>query len=160
MKTLIAYYSYSGHTDRVAKAWAAKLAAKGEAVSQRLRPKQEIESFAAQCRAAFTAQKPELEEGVNYDASPYDLIIIGSPVWAFAPAPAVNTYLAKVNGLHGKKVAVLLTSGSGLGVGKCFRHIRTILESKGASDIDEINIPDRRQSDEAFILSAIRKHTD
>jgi flavodoxin len=158
MKTLVVYYSYSGHTDRVVKLWAEKLKAKGEVVLQRLKPKNEITSFGAQCRAAFTGQKPELEEGIGYDASPYDLIVIGSPVWAFAPVPAMNTYLAKVNGLHGKKAVVLLTSGSGLGVKKCFKNIRVVLESKGISHIDEINVPDRMQGDEAFIASAISDH--
>jgi hypothetical protein len=86
------------------------------------------------------------------------MVTIGSPVWATAPVPAVNTYLAKVNGLNGKKVVVLLTSGSGLGVKRCFRSIRIILEGKGASRIDEINVPDRRQSDPAFIESAIAGH--
>ena len=155
MKTLIAYYSYSGHTDRIAKLWAEKLRVKGEVILQRLKPKVEIQSFGAQCKAAFIGQKPELEDGAGYDVSPYDLIIIGSPVWAFAPVPAMNTYLAKVNGLHGKSVVVLLTSGSGVGVKRCFKVIKVILESKGASRIDEINIPDRKQSDEAFITSAI-----
>jgi flavodoxin len=155
MKTLIVYYSYSGHTDHVARLWADKLKATGEVVIRRLRPKQEMTSFGSQCKAAFTGQKAELEEGMDYDVSPYDLIIIGSPVWAFAPVPAINTYLAKVNGLHGKKVVVLLTSGSGLGVKKCFRNIRVILDSKGVSHIDEINIPDRKQADESFVSSAI-----
>ncbi len=158
MKTLISYYSYSGHTDRVAKLWAEKLTAKGEVVLQRLKPKAEIQSFGAQCKAAFIGQKPELEDGAGYDVSPYDLVIIGSPVWAFAPVPAMNTYLAKVNGLHGKRAVVLLTSGSGVGVKRCFKAIRLILQSKGASHVDEINIPDRKQSDETFILSAIGKY--
>jgi flavodoxin len=151
MKTLIVYYSFSGNTDHVAKLWAEKLKAKGEVTLQRLKPKNEITGFGAQCRAAFTGQRARLEEGINTDVSSYDLIIIGSPVWAFAPVPAVNTYLDKVNGLNGKKAAVLLTSGSGLGVKRCFKSIRVILESKGISHIDEINIPDRKQGDVRFI---------
>lgn len=155
MKTLIVYYSYSGNTDRVAKFFADKLRQKGEVVLQRLKPKPEIDGFASQCRAAFTRKRAELGDGVSYDVSPYDLIILGCPVWAFAPVPAMNTYLDKVNGLHGKSVVVLLTSGSGLGVNKCFKNIRVVLESKGASRIDEINIPDRKQNDEAFIATSI-----
>lgn len=158
MKTLIVYYSYSGNTDRVAKLCAEKLKVKGEVTLQRLKPKNEITGFGAQCRAAFTGQRAELGEGVSYDVSPYDLVIIGSPVWAFAPVPAVNTYLDKVNGLHGKKAAILLTSGSGIGVKKCFKGIRVILESKGISHIDEINIPDRKQGDETFIASSISQY--
>jgi flavodoxin len=158
MKILIVYYSYSGNTDNVIRAWADRLKARNEVTVQRLRPRQEITGFAGQCRAAFSGQKAELEEGISYDASPYELIMLGSPVWAFAPVPAMNTYLARVNGLHGKSVVVLLTSGSGLGVKRCFKNIRVILESKGASGIDEINIPDRRQSDGAFIESQIGKY--
>lgn len=158
MKTLITYYSFSGNTDRVAKLWAEKLKAKGEVTLERLKPKDEITGFGAQCRAAFTGQRAQLEDAVRYDVSPYDFIIIGSPVWAFAPVPAINTYLDKVNGLHGKKAAILLTSGSGVGVKRCFRKIRVVLESKGVSHIDEINIPDRKQQDEAFIASSISQY--
>jgi flavodoxin len=155
MKTLAVYYSYSGNTDRVVKLWADKLRAKGEVTVQRLKPKTEITSFGGQCKAAFTRQRAELEPGVSFDASPYDLVILGCPVWAFAPVPAMNTYLDKVNGLSGKSVAILVTSGSGLGVNKCFKNIRVVLEAKGASRIDEINIPDRKQGDAAFIAASI-----
>jgi len=158
MKTLIAYYSYSGHTDKVAKIFADQLKAKGEVELLRLKPKNEITSFAGQCRAALTRKRAELDGAVKTDVSPYDLVIIGCPVWAFAPTPAMNTYLDKVNGLHGKKVVVLLTSGSGVGVNRCFKNIRVILESKGASHIDEINVPDRKLDDEAFIISSLEKY--
>ena len=155
MKTLIVYYSYSGNTDKVVRAWAEKLRSKGEVTIQRLKPKVEITTFAGQCKAAFTRKRAELEPGVSFDASPYDFVMVGCPVWAFAPVPAMNTYLDKVNGLSGKKTAILLTSGSGLGVNKCFKNIRVVLEAKGASQVDEINIPDRKQGDTAFIVNSI-----
>lgn len=155
MKTLITYYSFSGNTDRVARIYCDILKKKGEVVLQRLKPVDEIASFGAQCRAAFTRKRAELPKDVDYDASPFDTIVLGSPVWAFAPVPAMNSYLDKLNGLHGKRVIVLLTSGSGVGVKGCFKHMRGILTSKGASTIDEINIPDRRQSDSDFVASSI-----
>jgi flavodoxin len=43
----------------------------------------------------------------------YDLIIIGQPVWAGSPTPAIRTYLNK-NDLSGRKVA-LFFSDSNLG---------------------------------------------
>lgn len=158
MKILAVYYSYSGNTDNVIKIWLKVLSSSGEVTVQRLKPKQEIEGFGAQCRAAFTGKRAELAEDIIYDASPYDLIILGSPVWAFAPVPAMNAYLDKINGLHGKKAVVLLTSGSGLGVNKCFNSIKRVLKNKGVSHIDEINIPDRKQRDTDFISSAISKY--
>ena len=152
MKSLLAYYSFSGNTDHVAKLFAGELRKKGEVILQRLSPKDDIKDFFGQCRAARAGKRADLGEKVDYDASSYDLVVLGSPVWAFAPAPAMNTFLDNISGLKGKRVIVLLTSGSGLGVKHCFKNISRILEKKGAATIDEINIPDRLQEDEGHII--------
>jgi flavodoxin len=39
----------------------------------------------------------------------YDLIIVGTPVWAWSPTPAIRTYIEKNSGLSGKKVALFFT---------------------------------------------------
>lgn len=156
MKSLIAYYSFSGNTERVAKAFADVLKKNGEVDVRRLKPKDEITSFIGQCTAARSHKRAELEPGAVFDASPYDILLIGCPVWAFAPVPAMNTYLDGLSGLNGKRVIVLLTSGSGLGVKHCFKSIRSVLENKGAARIDEINIPDSRQGDGEFITSSLQ----
>ncbi len=159
MKILITYYSFSGITDKVVQIYESVLEKNDndEVNIQRLKPKDEITSFLGQCRAAFTKKRCELREGIIFDASSYDIIVIGSPVWAFAPTPAVNTYLDNVNGMSGKRAIILLTSGSGVGVQKCFRHIRTILENKGVSRVDDINIPNSKMSNESFIISSLEK---
>ena len=157
MKTLVTYYSYSGNTDRVAKMFGKILEAKGEVHVQRLKPANEIKGFIGQCRAARKGDKAILEQGVRFDATSYDLILIGSPVWALAPVPAITTFLENLSGLKDKHVIVLLTSGSGLGVKSCFKHIRDILGAKGASKIDEINIPDRQNKDNDFIASSLQQ---
>lgn len=157
MRSLVTYYSYSGNTDKVVKIFAGILKKKGEVDIQRLRPMHEIRDFAGQCHAAFTKKRAVLENGIKFDASPYDLILIASPIWAFAPTPALNTYLDKVSGLNGKRVIVLVTSGSGVGLKRCFKNIRVVLENKGASTIDEINIPNRKQNDESFVMSSLER---
>ena len=48
MKTLVAYYSYSGNTDRVAKMFGKMLEAKGEVHVQRLKPANDIKGFIGQ----------------------------------------------------------------------------------------------------------------
>ncbi|MDO8536538.1 MAG: flavodoxin [Candidatus Omnitrophota bacterium] len=157
MKTLITYYSFSGNTDKVANIFAEVLKKKGEVVLQRLKPADEIGNFALQCKAAFMGKRADLEGAVQFDLGQYDLLLIGSPVWAFAPTPSINTYLDKLSGLSGKRAIMLLTSGSGTGVSRCFKNIRKILESKGASRVDEVNIPDRKQKDAEFIVSSLEK---
>jgi len=157
MKTLITYYSFSGNTDKVARIFADILRKTGEVVLQRLKPADEIDKFALQCKAAFMGKRAILEGDLQFDLGQYDLLLIGSPVWAFAPTPSINTYLDKLSGLNGKRAIILLTSGSGTGVGRCFKNIRKVLESKGASRVDQVNIPDRKQKDTEFIVSALEK---
>jgi flavodoxin len=156
-KNLIVYYSFSGNTDKVAKIFSEALNKKGETELKRLRPKDEITNFIGQCRAARGHKRAVLDEATGFDVSHYDVVVLGCPVWAFAPVPAMNTYLDKVSGISGKKVIVLLTSGSGLGVKMCFNNIRKALAGKGVTDIAEINIPDRKQSDQDFIKASLEK---
>jgi len=156
MKTLVTYYSYSGITEKVIGIFKEVLEKRSELKIQRLKPKKEISSFFGQCMAARAKKRCQIEEAL-FDAAGFDTIIIGSPVWAFAPAPAVNTYLDKVTGLNNKKLIVLITSGSGLGVKNCFKYIDDILRSKGASNINEINIPNARMKDNDFIISTLEK---
>jgi len=157
MKTFIIYYSYTGITEKVIKLYAAELTKSGDVTTQRLKPKQEITTFLGQCRAAFSRKRAELEGNLIYDVKGYDLVLMGSPVWAFAPVPALNTYLDKLSGLEGKKVIVLLTSGSGAGVGNCFNTIKKALEEKKAARIDAINVPNRMMHDEGAIRDAFKK---
>lgn len=157
MKSIIAYYSYTGHSKKIAEYLAEALKARGEARLERLKPVDEIEDFIGQCRAAFGKKRAELQPGLTLDLSPYDLVVIGCPVWAFAPVPAVNTYLDKAGGMQGKRAIVFLTSGSGAGVGRCFKTMRKILESKGIVHISELNIPDRKSKDEEFVATSIAK---
>ncbi len=157
MKTLITYYSFSGNTDKVANIFADLLRKKGEVVLQRLKPADEIKNFALQCKAALVGKRAALEGDLQFDLGQYDLLLIGSPVWAFAPTPPINTYLDKLSGLNGKRAIILLTSGSGTGVSRCFKNIRKVLESKGAAKVDEVNIPDKKQKDAEFIASSLEK---
>ncbi|MDD5130922.1 MAG: flavodoxin [Candidatus Omnitrophica bacterium] len=156
MKTLITYYSYTGITEKVIAIFKEVLEKKSELKIQRLKPKKEITSFLAQCMAARSKKRCEIEEAL-FDASSFDTVIIGLPVWAFAPVPTINTYLDKVTGLSNKKVIVLLTSGSGAGVKMCFKYIRGILSAKGVPNINEINIPNARMKEIDFIRSSIEK---
>ncbi|MFA6142042.1 MAG: flavodoxin [Candidatus Omnitrophota bacterium] len=157
MKSLVTYYSFSGNTDKIARIFAKILGVKGQADIQRLKPVKGVMTFIGQCAAARRREKPELEAGVKYDVSSYDLVLIASPVWAFVPTPAMNTFLDKASGLNGKRIIVVLTSGSGLGVGNCFKSIRKTLESKGVAKIDEINIPDSKNKNGDFITSLLQR---
>lgn len=129
---LIAYYSLEGNTKCIADSMAQIFKADVEEIKtigpidahrfmdhywggDRENPPEEIEIV-----------KPER------DPSAYDLIIIGTPVWAWAPAPPVHTFIKKLN-MKGKKVAIYACSEGE--PGKTFEKMRRIL--KGNSIISE-----------------------
>lgn len=132
MKTAIVYYSLTGNTHRVAQAIACVLEQKGEkAIPVRIRPLKEITSFLGQCKEAFLGRKPELYRTL-LDLGDFDRVILGSPVWAFKPAPAINTYLDKCSSLEGKEALCFITYGSGAGKGKALEVMERGLRAKGA----------------------------
>jgi len=132
MKTAVVYYSYSGNTDRAAYAIIGALRDKGEeAIAIRIRPLKEETGFLAQCKEAFLARKPELYRTL-FDLKDFGRVILGSPVWAFKPAPAINTYLDKCGSLEGKEAISFVTYGSGAGKGKALLIMNKGLLAKGA----------------------------
>ena len=61
----------------------------------------------------FLRKKPELKPWI-FDASKYDLIIMGVPVWAGSPAPPIQSFISKA-GISGKKIALFVCHGGGQG---------------------------------------------
>ncbi len=132
MKTAVIYYSYSGNTHRAAHAIMDFLKNKNEsAIAVRIRPLREVTSFFGQCKEAFLAKKPELYRTL-IDLKDFDRIILGSPVWAFKPAPAINTYLDQCGSLKGKEAISFVTYGSGAGKEKALLIMKKGLLAKGA----------------------------
>ncbi|MBL7155826.1 MAG: NAD(P)H-dependent oxidoreductase [Candidatus Omnitrophica bacterium] len=139
MKTAVVYYSFTGNTHRVAQIIVDILKNKGEdVVPVRIRPLKEETSFFMQCKDAFLAKKPELYKTL-LDLKDFDKVILGSPVWAFKPAPAINTYLDKCVLGEGKKAILFVTYGSGTGKKKALEVMKKGIEKKGASVIKALS---------------------
>ncbi len=138
MKTAVVYYSYTGNTHRVARLIIGVLKSKGEeAIPVRIRPLKEETNFLKQCRDSFFRKKPELYKTL-LELENYDRIILGSPVWAFNPATALNTYLDKCTSLEGKEAICFVTYGSGAGKEKALGILKKSLEAKGVKVVGEI----------------------
>jgi flavodoxin len=154
MKSAIIYYSYSGNTKRVAEVLGEYLRQKGEVDLLELVAPKESRSFFGQVRRAFAKAKTALGP-VNFDLSGYNLICMGTPVWAFAPAPAINTYLEKCAGVEGKEVILFATYGSGLGRERCLDYMQGILSKKGAKNFKRFSVQQFKVKDKEFVLSKI-----
>jgi flavodoxin len=156
MKSLIVYYSYSGNTQKVAYILAEYLRQKVEADIIELEPLDESDKFFPQAIRAFGHKRAQLQP-VNCDLSAYGLICFGTPVWAFGPAPAMNTYLDDCFGLEDKAVILFTTYGSGTGNRRCLNYMQDILAKKGAQSFSRFSIQQSKVENKEFVLSKIKE---
>ncbi len=73
--------------------------------------------------------------------SQYDLIIIGTPVWAWKPAPAMNAAVQALTGCEGK-MAVIFVTCSGQ-PGEALSLLNTALTERGVEVMAEICLTPR-----------------
>ncbi|MFC1592809.1 flavodoxin family protein [Candidatus Omnitrophota bacterium] len=159
MTAIIIYYSYSGNTKKVADVLSSYLGNKYEVAVSRLEAPEESSSFAKQAVRALLRKRVNISN-TETDLSSYDLICLGTPVWAFAPAPAMNTYLDQCAGLDGKQVAIFTTYGSGTGVSRCVDYMCNVLSKKGAKDSKVFSIQQAKVNDEEFVKKVISKNIE
>src|SRR5664280_1093039 len=107
--TLVVFYSRSGTTRRVAEALAEALKCDLEEISE---PKPRS-GFLGYMRSLLEArrQRPSIIAPNKHDISSYDLVVIGTPVWAWSLSSPVRAYLmATANQLP--EVAFFCTLGA------------------------------------------------
>lgn len=109
-KILIAYYSYTGNTRKVAEVIQEKTG--GD-----LFEIQTVESYPAEYEKMALQAKLELANNINpklkakvENIADYDVVFIGSPNWWGNIAPAVSSFMAE-NDLKNKKVIPFITHG-------------------------------------------------
>jgi flavodoxin len=121
MKILVIYYTRTGNSKFVAETIAAELGADIEEVID-LKNRQGRLAFLPAGRDAMQGKETEIAQ-TKRTPSDYDLIIVGQPVWAGSPTPAIRTYLNK-NDLSGKKVALFF---SDVGLGKAVEKTKALM---------------------------------
>jgi len=135
MKTVIVYYSCDGNCAFAAKQIGKTL--KADIIQVQLTDEKKRHGASKMfwgimqiMSGALPAIKP-----VNFDAEAYDLIILGAPVWASSPAPAIRTFLSQTK-ISGKKIALFMCHGGGMG--KAMEKFKALLE--GNSIVTEIDL--------------------
>jgi flavodoxin len=108
LKSLIVYYTRTGNARFVAETIAAEVGADIEEVIDQ-KKRRGILGYLSGGKDAKQGKETEIAPTQKSPAE-YDLMIVGTPVWAGRPTPAITTYLKK-NSLSGKKVAVFFTQG-------------------------------------------------
>lgn len=146
MKKLVIYYSFEGNTrfiaENISKATGADIA--------ELKPVSDIKNtkftkYLWGGRQVVTGKKPEIEE-LAVDFAEYDLVFIGTPVWAFSFAPALNTFFSK-HGIRGKKIALFCCDGGTKG--KTFENMRERLKENNIIGEIEFSEPIKNVEEKA-----------
>jgi flavodoxin len=110
MKVLVVYYSLTGNTELVAKTIAEMLRADIRRVEEVKQRKKGIGLFISGGYAAFRNKCSEIKP-IDYNLSGYDLIFLGSPIWAGKCVPAINTFIKNAD-FKDKKVVCFFTMES------------------------------------------------
>ncbi len=130
-KALVAYFSASGVTGRVAE----NVAKTAGADLFEIKPevaytKADLNWMDKQSRSTIemndTASRPAITGNVEA-MSQYDTVIIGFPIWWYVAPTIINTFLEN-NDFSGKKIALFATSG-GSGFGKTVEKLRPSVDA-------------------------------
>lgn len=109
MKILIAFYSRSGVSRKVAEAMQRQLSCDMEEIID-LKDRKGALGFIVSCKDAALRHATEIKPPQKQPGD-YDLVILGTPVWANTMSCAMRTYLTKFKDQF-KSVAFFCTTGN------------------------------------------------
>ncbi|MCR4704420.1 MAG: NAD(P)H-dependent oxidoreductase [Saccharofermentans sp.] len=146
MKTAIVYYSMHGNVRYVAEKTARELGADLiELIPVKAYPDKGAMQFIWGGSAVTFKKKPELEP-YKFNVADYELVIIGTPVWASNFTPPLRTFFEN-NDLTGKKIAAIVTSAGGDSA-KCLEAIKTAAKTDSLAAVLSLIDPKTSPSEE------------
>lgn len=119
MKVLVAFYSRTGTTKEVAARIAAELAADQEEIVDQ-KNRQGVLGFIGGGKDATLKRLAKIND-IQKPPEQYDVVVIGTPVWANTMAPAIRTYLTQQKDSL-PRLAFFVTTGSS-GIDRTFEHM-------------------------------------
>lgn len=112
-KTLVIYYSWTGHTQNIAQ----RIQKRTHADLYRIETQEPISSvpwiYLILKRQLSTGRYPAVKKPLP-DVSGYDTVFVGSPIWWYTAATPVLQFLREMD-FQGKKVVPFSTQGSNYG---------------------------------------------
>jgi flavodoxin len=128
MKSLVVYYSLTGKTKLVAQVIAEALNAALVEITER-RPIPLPFVYVSGSFAAFLNRGSKINP-VDVDLKQYERIFVGSPIWAYRPTPAINSFIHKAN-FEGRSIIPFFTMGGDNSEGALAKITAKIERSQG-----------------------------
>jgi flavodoxin len=126
MKTLVAYYSRTGRTKKIAEAISNNLSCDIEEIIDTAKRSGPFGLFLSRYQAA--KKKLTVLQEIRNDPALYDLVIIGTPVWTNTISTPIRTYIHQ-NKSRFKNVAFFCTFG-GIGFEDVFSEMEELCGKK------------------------------
>ncbi len=155
-RAAVFFYSYSGNTRKVAAVLQQELAANYQVDLIELVALDESASFVRQCLRSLKKKQAQIKEDITLDIKGYDLIALGTPVWALGMAPALRTFINKCGDFKSKEIIVFATYGSGVGKEHCMKEMAQSSVLKGAQEVKQFLIQQNDAADEGKVKSCIK----
>lgn len=157
MRLLIVHYSRTGHTRAVAGEIASRLSADVEEIEDS-RSRRGLLGYLRSGREAYRKQVIEIRPP-RKDPADYDLVVVGSPVWAGHVASPVRAYLSGGVRRFGH-VAAFVTQGGSSGGDRVLAEIANLCGSELVASMAitdrEIGKPDGETKIREFVESLRR----
>ena len=144
MTIRVVYYSWKGHTEKVATALAKLL----DAELVRIEPVRDCR-VAREGIKAFFGVRSEIKP-TRTDLSGVDTLVIASPVWAGKVPSYMNQYLDAVSGGSGKPFHVIVELG-GRSDQSAIAVVKTALEKKGMKFVSSASTIEKEVENGSFI---------
>lgn len=139
MNALVVFYSRTGNTKKVAEGISKILKCDIEEIRDK-KDRSGAIGWLFAGKDATSRETTELGETVK-DAAKYDVVIIGTPIWAFTVSPASKTYILQNRGKF-KNVAFFCTEG-GMGGKNAFAEMEKASGKKPLATL-EIKSPEMK----------------
>lgn len=150
MKTLIIYYSQTGSTEIISQVLAHNL----NADVVKIHDMKSRSGFKSKLLAPFDAyreNKTEIEPS-TIDLNDYDLIYIGTPVWASKPTPAILTIIDSID-LMGKDT-ILFATMSATGGNSTIERLEEKVKARGGRVVESFTIKTKGKNTNQLITDA------
>jgi flavodoxin len=136
MKICIIYHSETGNTRHVAQHISSAFDSHLVEINETA-PHSKLTRFLVWCKMARGEELTTIEPA-SIDVSEYDLVIFGSPVWAFKPTPAIHAAIDGLKGCMGKPAVAFSTHGGR--PGQADETFKKWIEARGMVSVAVTNI--------------------
>mgnify|MGYP001826151465 CR=1 FL=1 len=131
-KKLVCYYSHTGHTQKIAELIAENIGADIERIID-AKSREGVLGYLTAGRDAMLKRQSRIQP-TRKDPSQYDVVILGTPIWAWNLSPPMRTYISEQKAKF-NQVAFFCTEG-GAGGNRAFRQMANLIGKQPVATLE------------------------